>query len=92
LYGLKFYVVDSSINFLLFFAFFLNFFSEIVNFRRPAWPPKIRKLFSALVIFGGCQRAAGNYLLFLATDLRPPKISYFRRLDLGRRKYGLIFG
>jgi hypothetical protein len=36
--------------------------------------------------------AAGNYLLFLVADLGPPKISYFWRLDLGCRKYGLIFG
>jgi hypothetical protein len=41
LYGLKFYVVDSSMNFLLLYEFSVIFcifskkkFSEIVNFRR----------------------------------------------------------
>jgi hypothetical protein len=66
LYGLKFYVVNSSmkflllyefcINFLLFFAFFQFFCSEIINFRRPPCPPKIRILFSAVLIFGGYLR------------------------------------
>jgi hypothetical protein len=32
---------------MLFFAFFNFFCSEISNFRRPPWPPKISILFSA---------------------------------------------
>jgi hypothetical protein len=63
LYGLKFYVVNSSmnflllyefcINFLLFFTFFQFFFSEIINFWRHPWPQKIRVLFSTVLILGG---------------------------------------
>jgi hypothetical protein len=55
LYGLKFYVVDSSINFLLLYEFcmifllFFAFFSKIVIFRWPPWPPKIIN-----TIFGTC--------------------------------------
>jgi hypothetical protein len=95
LYGLKFYVVNSSMNFLLFyeisiivrilyeillfFAFFQFFCSKIINFRRPPWPPKIRKLFSAGLIFGGWQR--GRRTLFVI----------FGDQKVSRRKQ-LIFG
>jgi hypothetical protein len=68
-------------EFSVIFAFFSKIFcSEIVNFRRPPWPPKIVN-----TIFGIC--------LFSAAVKGPPKIiNNFRRLDPGHRKYGLIFG
>jgi hypothetical protein len=82
LYGLKFYVVDSSMNFLLLYEFsviFLHFFqkifcSEIVNFRRPPWPPKIRNF-----IFGTC------YFRRL-TPWPSETTCYFLRLTWGRQK------
>jgi hypothetical protein len=45
-----------------------------------------------LNIFGGYLTAAKNNHLLSAAFFWPPKISYFRRLDSGRRKYSLIFG
>jgi hypothetical protein len=86
---------------LLFFAFFSNFFcSEISNFRRPLWPPKIAILFSAVVISGGDWLAAENNLLFSAARKPaaenklfsaashwPPKIKpYFRPGFFGGQK------
>jgi hypothetical protein len=86
---------------LLFFAFFSNFFcSEISNFRRPLWPPKIAVLFSAVVISGGDWLAAENNLLFSAARKPaaenklfsaashwPPKIKpYFRPGFFGGQK------
>jgi hypothetical protein len=36
-----------------YFSLFQFFCSEISNFRRPPWPPKIGILFSAFLISGG---------------------------------------
>jgi hypothetical protein len=49
LYGLSFYVVYIVDEFAVIFYIFFIFFSEIVNFRRPSWPPKIIN-----TIFGIC--------------------------------------
>jgi hypothetical protein len=55
-------------------------------------PPQNKKIyFRHLLFLAANSLAAGNYLLFSAADLGPPKISYFQRVDLARRKYGLIF-
>jgi hypothetical protein len=93
-------------NLLLFFAFFQKNFSEIINFRRPQRAAEnkehyFRQAFifggqvtshRKLTIFGGQVEAAKNNSLLSAAVCWPPKITCFRRLDSGHRKYSLIFG
>jgi hypothetical protein len=97
------YIVD---EFVVIFCIFLIFFSEIINFRRPQWAAENKEYYfrqafifggqrisrRKLTIFSGQVVAAENNSLLSAAVYWPAKISYFQRLDSGRRKYSLIFG
>jgi hypothetical protein len=107
LYGLKFYVVNSNMNFLLLYeisviVWILYKFSVIF---------RIFSIFSLkLLIFGGPPAAENKSTIFSSFNFwrltawppkirlyfrrpesQPPKITYFRRPGPGHRKYSLIF-
>jgi hypothetical protein len=73
-------------KFLLFFAFFSIFLSEIINFRRPYKAAENKQLTAGNSLFPAatCQPPLVN-IYFRRLSSRPPKIAYFRLIFLAAR-------